>query len=34
MFECDFQKLNKMIQLGRTSYAKYEKEILKLLNIE
>ncbi|WP_343697146.1 patatin-like phospholipase family protein [Flavobacterium sp.] len=33
MFEYDLKKLNKMIQLGRASYAKYEKEILKLLNI-
>jgi predicted patatin/cPLA2 family phospholipase len=34
MFEYDLKKLNKMIQLGRGSYAKYEKEILRLLNIE
>ncbi len=33
MFEYDLKKLNKMIQLGRASYAKYEKEILNLLNI-
>lgn len=33
MFEYDLQKLNKMIQLGRSSYAKYEKEIIKLLRI-
>ncbi len=33
MFEYDLKKLNKMIQLGRGSYAKYEKEILKLLSI-
>lgn len=33
MFEYDLKKLNKMIQLGRASYAKYEKEILDLLNI-
>lgn len=34
MFEYDIKKLNKMIQLGRSSYAKHEKEILKLLRIE
>jgi patatin-like phospholipase/acyl hydrolase len=34
MFEYDQKKLNKMIQLGRSSYAKHEKEILKLLRIE
>lgn len=34
MFEFDLKKLNKMIQLGRSSYAKHEKEILKLLRIE
>lgn len=34
MFEYDPKKLQKMIQLGRGSYAKYEKEILKLLQIE
>lgn len=34
MFEYDLKKLNKMIQLGRGSYAKYEKDILKLLSIE
>lgn len=34
MFEYDLKKLNKMIQLGRSSYAKHEKEILKLLRIE
>jgi uncharacterized protein len=34
MFEYNLSKLNKMIQLGRLSYAKYEKEILKLLRIE
>ncbi|CAH0258129.1 MULTISPECIES: patatin-like phospholipase family protein [unclassified Pedobacter] len=34
MFEYDLRKLNKMIQLGRASYAKYEKEILKLLHIQ
>lgn len=34
MFEYDLKKLNKMIQLGRGSYAKYEKEILKLMRIE
>ena len=34
MFEHDLVKLNKMIQLGRSSYAKNEKEILKLLNIK
>lgn len=34
MLEYDLKKLNKMIQLGRSSYAKYEKEILKLLRIE
>ena len=34
MFECDPKKLQKMIQLGRGSYAKHEKEILKLLQIE
>lgn len=33
MFETDLKKLNKMIQLGRSSYAKHEKEILKLLRI-
>jgi len=33
MFEYDSKKLQKMIQLGRGSYAKYEKEILKLLQI-
>lgn len=34
MFEYDLKKLNKMAQLGRASYAKYEKEILRLLNID
>ncbi len=34
MFEYDLKKLNKMIQLGRGSYAKYEKEIIKLMKIE
>ncbi|MBS1780432.1 MAG: patatin-like phospholipase family protein [Bacteroidetes bacterium] len=34
MFEYDVNKLNKMMQLGRASYAKYEKEILNLLKIE
>ena len=34
MFEYDPKKLKKMIQLGRGSYAKHEKEILKLLQIE
>ncbi|GAB2806118.1 patatin-like phospholipase family protein [Ferruginibacter profundus] len=34
MFEYDLKKLNKMIQLGRGSYAKYEKEILRLLSID
>jgi patatin-like phospholipase/acyl hydrolase len=34
MLESDIKKLNKMIQLGRTSYAKYEKEIEKLLKLE
>ena len=34
MFEYDPKKLQKMIQLGRGSYAKYEKEILKLFRIE
>jgi predicted patatin/cPLA2 family phospholipase len=34
MFEYDLKKLEKMIQLGRASYAKYEKQILKLLKIE
>jgi len=33
MFESDSKKLNKMIQLGRSSYAKYEKEIIKLLRL-
>lgn len=34
MLESDIKKLNKMIQLGRTSYAKNEKEIDKLLNLK
>jgi len=34
MFETDLKKLNKMIQLGRSSYAKYEKDIVKLLRLE
>lgn len=34
MFEYDLKKLNRMIQLGRASYAKYEKQVLKLLKIE
>lgn len=34
MFEYDLKKLEKMIQLGRASYAKYEKEIQRLLKIE
>jgi predicted patatin/cPLA2 family phospholipase len=34
MFEADLKKLNKMIQLGRSSYAKYEKEIIKLLRLK
>lgn len=34
MFEYDLKKLNKMIQLGRGSYAKYEKEILKFMKID
>lgn len=34
MFEYDLNKLNKMIQLGRSSYAKYEKQIINLLKIE
>ena len=34
MLESDMKKLNKMIQLGRTSYAKYEKEIEKLLKLK
>jgi len=34
MFEYDLEKLKKMIQLGRSSYAKYEKEIIKLLRLE
>lgn len=34
MLESDIIKLNKMIQLGRTSYAKHEKEIEKLLKLE
>jgi predicted patatin/cPLA2 family phospholipase len=34
MLESDIKKLNKMIQLGRTSYAKHEKEIEKLLKLE
>lgn len=34
MFEYDPKKLKKMIQLGRGSYAKHEKKILKLLQIE
>lgn len=33
MFEYDHKKLKKMIQLGRSSYAKFEKDILKLLKI-
>lgn len=33
MFEYDPAKLHKMVQLGRASYAKYEKQILKLLRI-
>jgi len=34
MFETDLRKLNKMIQLGRSSYAKYERDIVKLLRLE
>jgi len=34
MFEYDLKKLNRMIQLGRASYAKYEKQVLKLLKID
>jgi patatin-like phospholipase/acyl hydrolase len=34
MFEYDIKKLSRMIQLGRASYAKHEKEILKLLSIQ
>lgn len=34
MLESDIKKLNKMIQLGRTSYANYEKEIVKLFNLK
>ena len=34
MFEYDLEKLKKMIQLGRSSYSKYEKEIMKLLRLE
>lgn len=34
MMESDLKKLRKMIQLGRTSYAKYEKDIEKLLKLE
>lgn len=34
MFEYDEKKLKKMIQLGRSSYAKFEKDILKLLKID
>ena len=33
MFEYDLKKLKKMVQLGRGSYAKYEKQILKLLQV-
>lgn len=34
MFEADLKKLNKMVQLGRSSYANYEKEIIKLLSLK
>lgn len=34
MLESDLKKLDKMIQLGRSSYAKYEKQIEKLLNLK
>lgn len=34
MFESDLKKLNKMIQLGRSSYAKYEKEVIELLRLK
>lgn len=33
MFEYDLKKLNRMIQLGRSSYAKHENEIAKLLKL-
>ena len=33
MLESDFKKLKKMIQLGRSSYAKYEKNIEELLDL-
>ena len=34
MLESDIAKLNKMTQLGRSSYAKYEKEIIKLFDLK
>lgn len=34
MFEADIMKLNKMIQLGRSSYAKHEKQIENLLRLK
>jgi len=34
MLESDIGKLNKMIQLGRSSYAKYEKDIIKLFDLK
>ncbi len=34
MFETDSKKLKEMVQLGRASYAKHERQILKLLQIE
>lgn len=34
MLEYDINKLNKMMQLGRASYAKHEKEIIKLLKMD
>ncbi|WP_373060457.1 patatin-like phospholipase family protein [Zunongwangia sp. H14] len=34
MLESDLKKLEKMIQLGRSSYAKYEKDLENLLNLK
>jgi len=34
MLESDLKKLNRMIQLGRSSYAKYEKELENLLKLK
>ncbi|MCR9132162.1 MAG: patatin-like phospholipase family protein [bacterium] len=34
MLESDIEKLNQMVQLGRSSYAKYEKDIIRLFDLK